>query len=180
MARKGLVLIFTGNGKGKTTAAMGMAIRAIGHGMRVMMVQFVKGNFPYGELKGVKRLAPAFEMSPRGRGCIRVVCGRPSGATDEEHRQAAHDAFNFATQVIMSDRYDLVILDEVTYVVNFGFIPLEELLTLLRRRPPRLHVVLTGRNAPPGLIDHADLVTEMVEVKHPYEQGVAAAKGVEF
>ncbi len=180
MPRKGLMLVFTGNGKGKTTAAMGMALRAIGHGMRVMMVQFIKGNFEYGEIEGAKRLAPNFELAPRGLGCITVVCGRPSEASEEEHRQAAREAFAFATEVITSDRYDLVILDEVTYIVNFGFVSLDDLLALIHNRPPRLHVVLTGRNAPPLLIDAADLVTEMVEVKHPYKLNVSAARGVEF
>ena len=180
LKRKGLVIINTGNGKGKTTAALGLALRAVGQRMRVMIVQFIKGNFRYGELRSIKRLAPDVEISPRGRGCITVVCGRPSEASEEEHRKASMEAFNYAREVIQSNRYDLVVLDEVTYLVNFGFLPVESLLDLIRTRPSHLHLVLTGRNAHPALIEASDLVTEMREVKHPYHQGVEAQKGIEF
>jgi cob(I)alamin adenosyltransferase len=178
--RKGLVIINTGNGKGKTTAALGLVLRAVGHRMRIMIVQFIKGNFRYGELRSIRRLAPNVELSPRGRGCITIVCGRPSKASEEEHRQAALEAFHYAKEVIQSNRYDIVVLDEITYLVNFGFLPVEQLLELIRTRPPHLHLVLTGRNAHPALVEASDLVTEMREVKHPHQQGVKMQRGIEF
>jgi len=178
--RKGLVILNTGNGKGKTTAALGLVLRAVGHKMRIMIVQFIKGNFHYGELRSIQRLAPEVEIAPLGRGCITVVCGRPSQASEAEHRQAALDAFSYAKEAIDSGRYDLVVLDEITYLVNFGFLPVEDLLELIKNRPPHLHLVLTGRNAHPALIEASDLVTEMREVKHPHQQGVKMQRGIEF
>ena len=130
--RKGLVILNTGNGKGKTTAALGLVLRAVGHKMRIMIVQFIKGNFHYGELRSIQRLAPEVEIAPLGRGCITVVCGRPSQASEAEHRQAALDAFSYAKEAIDSGRYDLVVLDEITYLVNFGFLPVEDLLELIK------------------------------------------------
>lgn len=178
--RKGLVIINTGNGKGKTTAALGLVLRAVGHKMRVIIVQFIKGNFRYGELRSIQRLAPEVEIARLGRGCITIVCGRPSQASEAEHREAALEAFNYAKEVIHSDQYDIVVLDEITYLVNFGFLPVEELLELIRNRPPRLHLVLTGRNAHPALVEASDLVTEMREVKHPHQRGVKMQRGIEF
>lgn len=177
---QGLVILNTGNGKGKTTAALGLVLRAVGQKMRVMIVQFIKGNFRYGELSSLKLLAPHADIAPLGRGCITVVCGRPSQASEAEHRQAALEAFQYAQEVIHSDRYDLVVLDEVTYLVNFGFLTVENLLELIRTRPPHLHLVLTGRNAHPALVEACDLVTEMREVKHPHQRGVKMQRGIEF
>lgn len=183
MARQnsqGLVILNTGNGKGKTTAALGLVLRAVGHKMRVMIIQFIKGNFSYGELRSIKLLSPHVEIASLGRGCITVVCGRPSKASEEEHRQAALEAFRYAREAIHSDSYDIVVLDEVTYLVNFGFLTIEDLLELIQTRPSRLHLVLTGRNAHPALVEASDLVTEMREVKHPHRQGVKMQRGIEF
>lgn len=174
--RKGLILVNTGNGKGKTTAALGMALRAWGQGMKVLILQFIKGGWKYGELKAAEKLGPYFEIRQMGEGFIK-------GADDrslDEHRHAAQQALEAAGTEIASGRYDLIILDEVLYAIHYGLLGLENVLDLLGQKPGNLHLVLTGRNAPPEIIERADLVTEMCEVKHPFTRGIAAQKGIEY
>jgi cob(I)alamin adenosyltransferase len=174
--RKGLVIVLTGKGKGKTTCALGMAFRACGQGLRVLMLQFIKGSWRYGELETAKRLAPDFEIRPLGKGFVM----RKGGPPTPEDLAVVAEGWRTAREEVLSSRYDMVILDEVNYVVDYKLLPVADVLALIRERPPQVHLVLTGRNAHPDVITAADLVTEMAEVKHPFQQGVKAAKGIEF
>lgn len=173
--RRGLVIVNTGNGKGKTTAALGILMRAWGRGMRVVMLQWVKhktGN--WGEIRAAKKMG--VEIIPMGAGFTWI----PKANPDTDAR-LAREAWTLAREKILSDAYDVVILDEITYALNYGWVDLDEVLDVLRNRPHRLHVVLTGRDAPQPLIDFADLVTEMRLIKHPYrDQGIPAQPGIEF
>ncbi|MFQ5964242.1 MAG: cob(I)yrinic acid a,c-diamide adenosyltransferase [Candidatus Scalinduaceae bacterium] len=173
---RGLIIVYTGNGKGKTTAAMGSALRAVGQGLKVIMLQFIKGTWDYGELESIKRLEPDFIIQPLGKGFIHGN----SKLDDKEVRENISLSWKRTQKEILSDRYDMIILDEINYVINYGFLRVEEILTLLEKRPKRLHVILTGRNAHKKIIEKADLVTEMNEIKHPYSQGVKAQRGIEF
>jgi len=172
--RKGLVQVYTGDGKGKTTAALGLALRASGQGLRVYIIQFMKGWPFYGELEGVKHL-PGVTLRQFGRPDF-VNKDNP----DPEDVRQAQEALDHAQQVLTEGQNDLVILDEVNVAVDFGLIKLADLMELLNRRPPHVELVLTGRYAPRELIARADLVTEMLQIKHPYTEGVPARKGVEF
>jgi len=172
--RHGLLMVHTGEGKGKTTAALGMALRAAGHGMRVLVLQFIKGNRPTGELQAL-RLLPGVEAETLGSG----FTWRKESL--DEDRELARKGWELARTAIRDNRYDMIVLDELNVVLSKGLLPEETVLEDLRRRPDSLHVVVTGRGAPPALTDLADLVTEMRSVKHPYrDQGVKAQKGVEF
>ena len=174
--KKGLVIVYTGTGKGKTTAAMGMALRSVGHGLRVLMIQFIKGSWHYGELDAFERLAPQFKIIPMGRGFIRF----DRGGADPEDLRAVREAWGFAREQMASGDYEMIILDEINYVIDYELLPVEEVLEAVQTRPAGLHLVLTGRNAHPRLIEAADLVTEMKEIKHPFQRGIKAQKGVEF
>ncbi len=174
--RNGLILVNTGDGKGKTTAALGMALRAWGQGMKVLVLQFIKGGWKYGELKAAEKLGPNFEMRQMGEGFIKG----PGDQSLEEHRQAAAEALEAAGTEISSGKYDLIILDEILYAIHYGLVALDDALDLMAKKPDRLHLVLTGRNAPPEIIEQADLVTEMKEIKHHYNKGIPAQKGIEF
>lgn len=174
---QGLVIVFTGNGKGKTTAAMGMGLRAVGHDMRVLMVQFIKGNWRCGELRAIERLAPQFSVLRRGAG----FTWRSKGEIDRErHRQLASEALASARAAIDSNEFDMIILDEICTAISVGLLATDEVVDLLQLRKPMLHLVLTGRGAPAELVARADLVTEMAEVKHHFRSGVRAQKGIEF
>ena len=166
-------MVFTGNGKGKTTAALGMALRAAGHGLPVCVIQFIKGSRTYGELEAVK-LLPTVDLHVMGRGF--------TWKSDnlEEDRRVALEAWAFAQERIATGKYPLVILDEFTYLLHYGMLDLEPCLAALARRGPEQHVLVTGRYAPEALIEAADLVTEMQVVKHPLKQGVRAQPGIEF
>ncbi len=169
----GLILLNTGDGKGKTTAAIGTAFRALGHGMRVGMIQFIKGRWRTGERKLGER-TPNLTWLAMGNGFTWKSAGL------ERDREAARAAWNIARAWLLEDRYEVVILDEITYAINYGFLALDEVLADLKRRRPGLHVILTGRAAPDGLRAIADVVTEMRAVKHPLRAGVSAQKGIEF
>lgn len=173
---RGLVVVFTGPGKGKTTAAMGMAFRAAGHGLRCLMIQFIKGSRHYGELSSAERLSPHFRIVPMGKGFIRFDRKGP----DEEDLKAIRDAWEFFLEQMASGEFQMIILDEINYVIDYGLLPVDDLLNALERKPDGLHLVLTGRNAHPALIERADLVTEMREVKHSFKKGIKAQRGVEF
>ena len=172
-ARQGLVVVNTGHGKGKTTAALGVVLRAWGRGMRVVIVQFVKTRTSnYGENRAAKKLG--IEMIPLGEGFTWL------SEDIEKDKASAREAWELARQKIGSDEYDLIVLDEITYLLTYGWVPVEEVIDVLRQRPAGLHVIITGRDAPQELIDYADLVTEMREIKHPYKKGLKAQPGIEF
>ena len=175
--RTGLVIVNTGNGKGKTTAALGTAMRACGHGQKVLMVQFVKGPWTSGEQLLAPKLAPNFEFVKTGKGFFKIMGDR---LPEEEHKEAARLGFEFAREKVLSGAYDLVILDEINNAIADGLLPVEPLLELIDARPPTMHLILTGRNAHPDVLKRAHLVTEMVEVKHPYQEGILAQKGIDF
>jgi cob(I)alamin adenosyltransferase len=170
---RGLVIVNTGDGKGKTTAALGVLLRATGQNMRVVMLQFLKsktGN--WGEMRAAQRLG--VEIIPLGDGFTWM-----SKDLDKD-RALAQECWRLCREKIESNQYDVVIMDEITYALNYGWLSLEEVLATLRKRNPLLHVIITGRDAPAGLIEYADMVTEMREVKHPYKTGIMAQKGIEF
>ena len=171
--RQALVIVLTGQGKGKTTAALGVVLRAWGRGMKVVVLQFVKARTAnYGENRAAKKLG--IEMIPLGEGFTWL------SKDVEKDKAAAREAWELARQKVGSGEYDLVVLDELTYPLTYGWIPVEEVIDVLTRRPAGLHVIITGRDAPQELIDYADLVTEMREVKHPFQKGVKAQPGIEF
>lgn len=175
MERKGLVIVHTGDGKGKTTAALGLALRAVGQGLTVSMIQFIKGSWKYGELEAPKFL-PGFEIKPMGRGFV----GIGGKAPDPEDVKLALETFEAGKNIVNSGTRDVVILDEVNCAVSLGLVPVEAVLELIAKKPPEVHLILTGRGASREVIDAADLVTEMREIKHPYKTGVKAQKGIEF
>ena len=179
-SRRGLILINTGPGKGKTTAALGTAFRAAGNGMRVLILQFLKGSWHYGELDAAKALGEAlgqdFVMKQMGRGFVKV-----GGAeTDPEDIRMVEEAWAEAAAAILSGDWDLVVLDEINYAIGYKMLDPEKVAEVLRAKPEMVHVILTGRNAHPILVELADTVTEMREVKHAYEKGILAQRGIEF
>jgi cob(I)alamin adenosyltransferase len=174
--RRGLIMVNTGPGKGKTTAAMGTALRAVGSGMKVLMLQFLKGSWHYGELDAVQAFGDKFVMKQMGRGFVKV-----GGAeTDPADIKMVEEAWSEAEKEISSGKWDLIILDEVNYAISYGMLDPARVVEALRRRPEMLHVILTGRNAHPTIIDLADTVTEMRQVKHAYDKGIMAQKGIEY
>lgn len=180
--RRGLIIVYTGEGKGKTSAALGAVLRALGHGWRVLVIQFFKGDWPivYGELEMAKRLTPQLEVLQLGRGFVKIMGDRKPF---EEHVQAAKAALELTRERIFSGQYDLVVLDEVNYALgymDFKLIELEDVLEILKTKPPELHLILTGRNAHPQVIELADLATEMREIKHPMKKGVPAQQGIDY
>ncbi len=171
---KGLVLVHTGTGKGKTTAAMGLALRALGHGMRVAIVQFVKGGWPSGERAALARFDDLLTLSVMGEGFTWETQDR---ARD---RAAAERAWAASAALLADPSQALVVLDELNIVLRDETLALPPVLEALAKRPPAQHVVITGRNAPPALIEAADLVTQMQLVKHPFRAGIKAQRGIEF
>jgi len=172
---KGLIQVYTGNGKGKTTAALGVALRAVGHGLKVFVIQFMKGNINYGELESVKRLSPCLTIKQMGRETF-VSKTNP----DPIDIKMAQEGFALAEKAIKSGEFDIVILDEINVAIDYGLIPLSDLLQLLDSKPDSVELILTGRNAKPEIMDKADLVTEMVDRKHYYDRGIKARKGIEI
>jgi cob(I)alamin adenosyltransferase len=171
---QGLVQVYTGNGKGKTSAAFGLALRAIGRGLKVYVVQFIKGGFDYGELYVVDKL-PNLKLKAFGRG--EFVTEKPPGKEDVE---LAQEALALAEQVVKNGEYAIVILDEINVALNLKLINLDEVLELIKNKPKHVELILTGRYAPEEIIEAADLVTEMKEVKHPFNKGYQARKGIEY
>jgi cob(I)alamin adenosyltransferase len=172
--KKGLVQVYTGDGKGKTTAAFGLALRAVGRGLKVFFVQFVKGGFDYGELYVVDKL-PNLELKAFGQG--KFVVQKPPSEKDVE---LGKEAFDLARKVIEGGKYDIVVLDEVNVAVHLGLVGVEEVVELIKNKPKHVELVLTGRYAPAEIVELADLVTEMKDIKHPYHGGVEAREGIEF
>ena len=172
--RSGLVHVYTGNGKGKTTAALGLALRAAGHGLRTYIGQFLKGCF-YGELESLKRLAPNVTLEQYGTDTWVHVDG-----VMPVQRETAQAGLARACQALLGGEYDIVILDEVNVALHFGVLVEEEVIEFIEHKPPQVELVLTGRQAPRAIIERADLVTEMKEVQHPFQRGIPARLGIEF
>ncbi|MGA9527248.1 MAG: cob(I)yrinic acid a,c-diamide adenosyltransferase [Terriglobales bacterium] len=174
--RRGLIIVNTGPGKGKTTAAMGTALRAVGQGMRVLMLQFLKGSWHYGELDAVQAFGDKFVMKQMGRGFVKVGAEKP----DPEDVRMVEEAWSEAESAIRSGEWDLVVLDEINYAIGYGMLDPGKVAAALKDRPEMVHVILTGRNAHPTIVELADTVTEMRQVKHAYEKGVMAQRGIEY
>ncbi len=173
MTANGLLLVYTGNGKGKTTAALGLVFRALGRGLRVAVVQFIKGKWKTGERVFAEKL-PELTFLVMGEGF--------TWDSDDlsRDRRAAERAWAKAAELITGGQHDVVVLDEITYAINYGFIALADVIEVVRNRPSHVNVLLTGRNAPAELCELADTVTEMKAIKHPFEQGHKARAGIDF
>lgn len=171
---KGYIQVYTGNGKGKTTASLGLTVRAAGHGLRSVIIQFMKGWIDYGELRGVEKLSPFVELHQAGRDTF-VNRKNP----DPEDIRLAQEGWELAKTTILERKADIVVLDEINCAVDFGLLPVREVLDLLLKKPDGVEIVLTGRGAPEEIIAVADLVTEMKEIKHYYDKGLDARIGVE-
>ena len=173
--RKGLIIVNTGEGKGKSTAAFGLAMRAAGNKMNVYIMQFMKGQWKAGERKSFEKLSPYVEFEAMGDGFTWDT------NNVEQDKATARKAFEVAKEKLLSGKYEMVIFEEINYVLHYQFLPEDEFLDLLRKKPESTHVVCTGRDASEKLIEMADLVTEMKMIKHPFEeQGIPAQKGIEF
>ena len=177
MSEKGFVIVYTGGGKGKTTAALGLALRALGYNHKVCMIQFIKGSWHYGELDSVKRLEPELELTAVGKGFVGIIDDK---SPREDHEKIAEEAIKICKEKINSDKFDVVILDEINYAVDLGLIRTEQVIELIKMNPDDLDLVLTGNHAKQEIIDLADLVTEMKEIKHPFKSGIKAKKGIDF
>ncbi len=171
------MLVLTGNGKGKTTSCLGMAVRAVGYGMRVVMIQFIKGSLHYGEIDGAKRLAPEFELAPMGKGFVGI---RGDTLPFADHVAAARKALATARKKMLSKRHDIVILDEVNVALHLGLLDLSEIVSLIREKPPDVHLILSGRNAHEEVVRLAHLVSEVRSIKHPFDLGFEAEKGIDY
>ena len=170
----GLLMIFTGDGKGKTTAALGLSLRAAGHGMKTAFLQFIKGSWHYGELDAIRRFSDLIQFEVLGRGFTW------QSDDPERDRALADRAWRHAKEVILSHDFPIVVLDEFTYVINYGMVDIKDVIMTLKKRPDNVHVVITGRNAHNDLIKIADMITEMREIRHHFKKGVKAQKGIEF
>ncbi len=173
--KKGFIQVYTGNGKGKTTAALGLALRAVGHGFKVLIIQFMKGNMVYGELESAKKLSPHLTIKPMGR---ETFVSRTD--PDPVDIRLAQEGLSLAKQAIEEKKYDMVILDEINVAVDYGLISPSDVLQLIRLKPKTVELILTGRNAHSEIMGKADLVTEMVERKHYYHKRVKSRKGIEI
>ena len=173
----GLVIVMTGAGKGKTTAALGIALRAAGYDMQVCIVSFIKGDRHTGEVEGIKRLSPNVELHLAGKG----FCGiRGDSYTFDEHKAKAQEALALSKAKLVSGMFDVMILDEINIAVAMKLIEISQVIDFIEHRPPHVHLVLTGRDAAPEIIERAHTVTEMKEVKHAYQQGLPPRKGIDF
>ena len=177
MSKDGLVIVYTGNGKGKTTAALGLAMRAVGYEHKVCMLQFIKGSWHYGEMDSSKKLEPNFELIAIGKGFVGIL---DDNSSREEHEKYAAEALRICREKIFSEKYDVIILDEVNYAIKLGLIDVQEIIKIIKEKPSDLDLVLTGRDVKEEIVELADLVTEMKEIKHPFKSGIKAKKGIDF
>lgn len=175
--KKGLVIVYTGDGKGKTTAALGLCVRASGYDEKVCIIQFIKGSWKYGEIDGIKKLAPNVELHQKGLGFVGIIDDK---LDKSEHIKAANEALAFADQKIRSGDYDIIILDEINVAVHLNLLKIDDVIKVIENKPESLNLVLTGRNAKEEIIELADLVTEMREIKHPFHKGIKAQKGIDY
>lgn len=175
--KQGLVVVITGHGKGKTTSALGMVLRAVGHGLKVGIIQFMKGDMYAGEWDGVKKLGDSVELFSTGKGFCGIL-GNPYSR--DEHRENAQYAIELARDKVERNAYDLLILDEINNARHLKLVDTEQVLDLIKMRPESMHLVLTGRDAHPDVIELADTVSEVREVKHAYRQGIEPQPGVDF
>ena len=175
--QRGLVIVYTGKGKGKTTAALGIALRAVGHGFKVGMLQFIKGEWYYGELSSSKRLEPEFELIAAGKGFVGII---DDDHPIEDHLKAAKHAVELAKQKLADHVYDILILDEINYAAKLKLISEQDILDIISIKPNDVTLVLTGNYATEAVLARADLITEMREIKHPYQSGIKAKKGVDY
>ena len=174
---RGLTIVYTGKGKGKTTAALGLALRATGYDKKICMIQFIKGSWHYGEMDSTKKLEPGFEMVAVGKGFVGIIDDK---SPKEDHEKVAKEAIKISNEKIHSGKYDIVILDEINYAVNLNLISVDDVLNLIKTKPQDIDLVLTGNYAKEEVIEIADLVTEMKEIKHPFQKGIKAKKGIDF
>lgn len=175
--KQGLVLVITGHGKGKTTSALGLAVRALGHNMKVSIIQFMKGDIYAGEWDGVKKMDGMVELIPTGKG----FCGiRGNPYPFEEHKENAQAAIRLAREKMDSGDFDILILDEINNALKLKLVDLDQVLEIIRKKPPLMHLVLTGRDAHAEVIDMADTVSEVVEVKHAYKKGIEPQPGIDY
>jgi cob(I)alamin adenosyltransferase len=175
--RKGLVVVITGYGKGKTTTALGIAVRACGHNMAVSIIQFMKGDIYAGEWDGIRKMDCRVELIPTGKGFCGIQ-GNPYPY--EEHRKNAQDAIRLAHEKMASGQFDILILDEINNALQLRLVDLEQVLEIIERKPPLMHLVLTGRDAHPRVVDLADTVSEIHEVKHAYRKGIEPQPGIDY
>ena len=175
--KKGLVVVITGYGKGKTTTALGIAVRACGHDMKVCILQFMKGDIYAGEWDGVRKMGCAVELISTGKGFCGIQ-GNPYPF--KEHRQNAQDAIRLVHEKMRSGRFDILILDEINNALHLHLVDLEQVLEIIRQKPPLLHLVLTGRDAHPQVIELADTVSEIKEIKHAYRKGIEPQPGIDY
>ena len=173
----GLTIVYTGKGKGKTTAALGIVLRAVGYEKKVCMIQFIKGSWHYGEMTSSKKLEPEFEMITVGKGFVGIIDDK---SPKEDHKEIAKEAIKISNEKIQSGKYDIVILDEINYAVNLDLISVKDVINLIKSKPQKVDLVLTGNYAKEEIIEIADLVTEMREIKHPFQHGIKAKKGIDF
>lgn len=174
---KGLVVVITGNGKGKTTTALGIAVRACGHNLRTSIIQLMKGDIYAGEWDGVKKMNCQVELISTGKGFCGIQ-GNPYPY--EEHRQNAQEAIRLARQKMESGQFDILILDEINNALSLRLVDLEQVLEVIRQKPAGMHLVLTGRDAHPEVIELADTVSEINEIKHAYRKGIEPQPGIDY
>ena len=173
----GLIIVITGHGKGKTTSALGIALRAVGYDMKVCIIEFMKGDMYSGEIEGIKRLSPNVELYLTGKG----FCGIMGNQYPfEEHRVNAQDALKFAKEKMFSKNYDILILDEINNALKLKLLDLPQVLELIENKPPLMHLILTGRDAHPDIVKKAHTVTAMKEIKHAYRHGIEPQKGIDY
>lgn len=173
--QKGLIIVNTGNGKGKTTAALGLAIRAWGQGLKVLILQFIKGSWKYGELAAISKMDDNIVIMPLGEGFT-----NKNLEEKEKHKFVAIEALTTAEKEVKSKKWDMIILDEINYALKYDLLELNSVLKLLDEKDSSLHLVLTGRDAKEEIISRADMVTEMKELKHHYKNGIKAQRGIEI
>jgi cob(I)alamin adenosyltransferase len=175
--KKGLVVVITGYGKGKTTSALGMVLRAVGHGLHVCLVQFMKGDMYAGEIDALKSLAPQVEHHLTGKGFCGIQ-GNPY--PHSEHRANAQDAIKLAKEKMLSGKFDILVCDEINNALKLKLVDLPQVLDLIDSKPPLMHLVLTGRDAHPEVIGRAHTVSEVNEIKHAYREGIEPQKGIDY
>ncbi len=175
--KTGLILVITGNGKGKTTSALGIALRAAGYNMKVCIICFIKGDMYSGEFDGVKRLSPDVEIHVTGKGFLGIIS---SPYSFEEHRASAQSALMLAREKMESGTIDILILDEINNAMGLGLVDLPQILELIDKKPQFIHLILNGRDAHKEVIEKAHTVTEMKEIKHAFTQGIEPQKGIDF